>query len=78
MGERIQVELFEKGSYPWSEWMDGCTWEITQGVDFPSTIDRNNFVNAMHAKARKKGKRCITKKVGDKKIQFMFYVPEGE
>jgi hypothetical protein len=74
MGERIQV-MQTRAKYPWEEWMDGSMWEIEQGVDFSVDIPVVNFVNGMHAKARKKGKRVRTHVAG-KKLQFQFYVSE--
>lgn len=74
MAERIKAML-PRALYPWSEWMDGNAWEIERGKDFPAEMPLNNFVNAMHTKAKKKGMKVKTKKVGEK-IQFQFYTPE--
>lgn len=74
MGRRIEVELLP-AKYPWEEWMDGKAWEIKQGEDFADTLPVSNFVNAMHAKARKRGMKLRTKTDGPI-IQFQYYTPE--
>lgn len=76
MGERITI-MNDKARYPWTEWMDGSKWQIEQGIDFSADVPPNNFVNAMHAKARKKGMKVRTHVEGNK-VQFQFYTSEGE
>lgn len=51
--------------YPWTEWLNGESWELTRGVDF--TLDDASFRAAVSAAARSKGLRARVAKVAEGK-----------
>lgn len=59
--------------YPWSEWTNGETWELTRGRDFDCQAHtmRPRFV----AEARKRGMTVTTRITGET-ISFRFIGPD--
>jgi len=56
--------------YPWDKWLDGRTWQLTQGKDFKCTAKA--FGSIASSTARKKGGKVRTH-VRDKKIVIQFF-----
>lgn len=51
-------------SYPWDEWFDGNTWELTPGKDF--TTEVKAFQSTAQQAARNRRLRLRTRSLGDK------------
>lgn len=77
-----QVEDFDFGpnrvgrpsKYPWAQWLNLQTWELTQGVDFH--ITRDMMVRSFHSAAGRKGLKALTRMVGDNKLIVKAYIPQ--
>lgn len=63
--------------YPWSEWLDGQTWELVPGDDFPGE-DPSNFRSTVYTAAERHGVEVTTRvkdgnlliqKIGEVKAQ---------
>jgi hypothetical protein len=50
-------------AYPWADWMNGQTWELTKGVDFPGKA--RAFQSNLHHKSHALGKRVRTERRGE-------------
>ena len=46
------------GKYPWDEWLDGSTWQLTPGEDF--TVEGAAFRAAVHQAAGRRGGHART------------------
>lgn len=69
MAQRV-TNLFVVGSkYPWSEWMDGSAWCVTQGEDFD--VEPSVFRSYLYEVARKNGTSVITRSDGPQ-VLFQF------
>jgi hypothetical protein len=70
MAEIVDDDLLRKFTYPWDEWSDGRTWQITRGEDFE--------VSAMAMRAQitgaatRRGMRAIIRKKGPDTLRFRF------
>ena len=56
--------------YPWDKWLDGQTWQLTQGKDFKCSV--LSFQSTAQATANKRGGRLRTH-TKDKKLVIQFY-----
>lgn len=82
MAERVTefptVARQRKSIYPWDEWTDGSIWQVTEGVDFTSSL--KTFVQGAYAHAKrhdlKVEVRTVTGEEGHGVVVFRF-VPAG-
>ena len=51
------------GLYPWSTWLDGNAWQLTQGEDFQP--EPETFRAQVHMAAKARGLAAITTRDGD-------------
>lgn len=49
--------------YPWSDWLNGKIWKLTQGHDF--SVSPGHMRNSVFTAARANGKRVHTRVDGD-------------
>lgn len=49
--------------YPWDEWLNGQTWQLTRGVDF--TLDDSSLRAAVSSAANKRNRQARVAKVSD-------------
>lgn len=56
--------------YPWAEWEDGSVWVIRKGEDF--TMNPQFMQTQVNARARSRGRKAWTKRVGEDVIMFQF------
>lgn len=54
----------EGRDYPWSQWLNGRIWELTQGEDFD--VSSQDFQAICHRRAKARGQRVRTRCVGNK------------
>jgi len=52
--------------YAWDEWFDGGTWVLVKGEDFTTEVD--TFQTTALIRARKRGIKITTTKLGNGKI----------
>lgn len=45
--------------YPWDQWLDGQTWELTPGEDFGTSVA--TFRRVLHSAATARGRKYITR-----------------
>jgi hypothetical protein len=58
------------GKYPWKEWLDGGTWQLTPGEDFTTAMEV--FRRAAHAAAQARhGKVRTAVRNGHFLLQFL-------
>jgi len=60
-----------RSGYPWDKWLDGRTWQMTEGVDFKCTVA--SFQHAAMVRARMKGGRVHSHIKDNTKIVIQFY-----
>jgi len=62
--------------YPWTEWTDGKTWEVTKGEDFECTL--NSFRNGLYSIAKTLGLKVTSMTMpSEGSIRFRFVDLDG-
>jgi hypothetical protein len=67
MAAKVKDETVTFGSgsgskYDWDQWFDGGTWILVRKEDFQTEVD--TFQTTVLIRARKRGVKVLTKKVG--------------
>lgn len=65
--------LGRPSAYPWAEWFDGRTWEITQGEDY--IVASASMAAIIRSRARRHGMRAAAVNYGDR---IVFQVTRAE
>lgn len=71
MAKVVKGDLVSAGrprKYPWEEWLDGRTWELTRGEDF--TSNALAFRNQIYTRARDFGKLVSVTIVDDDTLRM--------
>ena len=58
------LEITPRATYPWDQWFDGRTWELTPGEDFNCQLQYMR--GAVYTAARRLGKKIKTRSIGGK------------
>jgi hypothetical protein len=78
MAERVSGHQFRgrgrRVKYPWDEWLDGSTWQITPGEDFACIAE--SFRRVAGAAARRQGGHARTSI--ENGSFFLQFVRDGE
>jgi hypothetical protein len=70
MAERLAGHQWHdrRNKYPWDEWLDGSTWQLTPGEDYTNV---NGFRRTVYEAAEKRGGHARTSMVnGHLLLQF--------
>lgn len=54
--------------YPWEQWFDGRTWELTKGEDY--NVQNENMRSATYIAAKRSGKRVSISVVDETTIRL--------
>jgi hypothetical protein len=71
MAAKVKDETITFGTgsgskYDWDSWFDGGTWVLERGTDFATEVD--TFQTTVLIRARKRGIKVLTKKVGGDRL----------
>lgn len=64
MAKRLNIDLPDEPTFPWDEWFNGDTWELTM-EDFPTFKNLVTVRAFVHQNAREHMVRVVTRTNGE-------------